>query len=95
MLDAHGLCLASTFWNAGPTYYGAEGQATRPDYLVVPQGLLQNLQTCCSWWKAAKAVQQIKDNVPRDHVPLIASAEIGMPNNFTDMHRTLWDFDNA
>eukprot|EP00959_Pyramimonas_sp_CCMP1952_P019838 419044-Pyramimonas_sp.AAC.1 len=64
------------FLEGCPTYYGAEGQATRPDYLVVPQGLLQNLQTCGIWWEAAKAVQQIKDNMPRDHVPLIASAEI-------------------
>eukprot|EP00959_Pyramimonas_sp_CCMP1952_P368033 7709535-Pyramimonas_sp.AAC.1 len=39
MLDVHGMCIQNTFWNAGPTYFGTQGQATRPYFIAVPQGL--------------------------------------------------------
>eukprot|EP00959_Pyramimonas_sp_CCMP1952_P460082 9479277-Pyramimonas_sp.AAC.1 len=78
----------------GPTYFGAAGQATRPDYLVVPQGLVQSPQTCGIWWKAAAAVQQLKDSVPRDQEPLIARADIVMPNFVSGLLRSFWDCDN-
>eukprot|EP00959_Pyramimonas_sp_CCMP1952_P250186 5229521-Pyramimonas_sp.AAC.1 len=74
MLDVHGMCILNTFWNAWPTYFGAQGQATRPDYIAVPQGLCPYITSCRVWWRAAKALQLINDNVPRDHVPLIAAA---------------------
>eukprot|EP00959_Pyramimonas_sp_CCMP1952_P360253 7543606-Pyramimonas_sp.AAC.1 len=34
MLDVYAFCLPNAFWLTGPTYSGAAGQATRPDYLV-------------------------------------------------------------
>eukprot|EP00959_Pyramimonas_sp_CCMP1952_P011835 249509-Pyramimonas_sp.AAC.1 len=35
--DAHGRCILNNAWNEGPTYICAHGQATRPDYIAVPQ----------------------------------------------------------
>eukprot|EP00959_Pyramimonas_sp_CCMP1952_P388037 8131623-Pyramimonas_sp.AAC.1 len=80
MLDVHGMCILNTFWDAGPTYFGAQGQATRPDYIAVPQGRRAHIIPCRVWWRAAKALQLINDHLPRDHAPLIAAANITIPS---------------
>eukprot|EP00959_Pyramimonas_sp_CCMP1952_P126025 2635253-Pyramimonas_sp.AAC.1 len=76
MVDVHGMCILHTFLQAGSAYFGAQGQATRPDYIAIPQGL------------------RVHTRVPRDHVPPVSIADIIMPNIFTILERTSWDYDN-
>eukprot|EP00959_Pyramimonas_sp_CCMP1952_P204759 4281706-Pyramimonas_sp.AAC.1 len=60
----------------------------------VPSGRLAlPILTSGTWWKAVKAVQQLKYSVPRDHEPPVARADTVMHNIFSGTLRTLWDYD--
>ena len=70
LLHAYGLCAVNSFYDSGPTFFRSDGAAAKDDYICIPQSLLPKVEWCEVLRPIGKRLQIIKDDKPRDHLPL-------------------------
>ena len=63
--EEHDMVVVDSFYHTGPTYYGA-GTKSYTDHILLPQGVLPNVEYCCTAMGAMKRLQIIQTVAPRD-----------------------------
>ena len=74
------LSLVNTFWDAGSTYWGPNGDS-RPDYIFTTAACLQNVEKCKVLNDAGTKMQLIKSAKPADHFPLLTRFFVDAPHS--------------
>ena len=92
--ERHHLCFGNTFFRCSPTFYSNDGRSTsRVDYLLLPQALRPQIQSCEVWDRAGDALQLIDCNARRDHRPLVLNVTIRLRYGAAEDERIVWDHD--
>lgn len=72
MLAAHRLSFVNSFIDAGPTFFGWQGQrSTRIDYIEVLDQAMPPVRRCQVLRGAGARLQQVRAPHPVDHRPLL------------------------
>ena len=71
ILETHALSATSTHWTKAPTFHGNRGSRSTIDHIITCQPTRHATTKCSVWYRAGRRLQVIKDELPRDHLPVV------------------------
>jgi len=87
------MCVIDTFFDLPDTYYHHDGNSTKPDHIIIPNGLRGRVRGCEVWKQTGRRLQLIPDFNPRDHYPMILRMDVPPACCTNQMKRSRWNQD--
>lgn len=72
----HGLVATSTYATRAPTYYSAKGGRSTIDHVLACAPMYRCMLRGAVWRRAGRRLHIIRDEKPRDHLPLVLEFEV-------------------